>query len=92
MAKVEEVKVLNIDEVPYAVDSMSAEVQEMVEVFNDWNRKEAEIVDDLRIIRAAKNNLSMQIIQQVREEKEEAEAAEDNTEAPAVETAEVPAE
>ena len=73
--KVEDVKVLNIDDVPYAVDAMSDEVRAMVDTFNDWNRREAGIVDDLALVRAAKNNLSMSIIQQVRKEKQEAEEA-----------------
>ena len=73
--KVEDVKVLNIDDVPYAVDAMSDEVRAMVDTFNDWNRREATIVDDLALVRAAKNNLSMSIIQQVRNEKAAAEEA-----------------
>lgn len=86
MAKtVEPVKVLNIDDVPYAVDAMSNEVQEMVEVFNGWNQDEANILDDLAKIRAAKNDLSRRIILQVRKEKEDAEAEALATEAPSVE-------
>lgn len=73
MAKVvEPVKVLNIDEVPYAVDGMSPEVQEMVGTFNGWNQEEANILDELQKIRSAKNDLSRRIILQVREEKEKA--------------------
>jgi len=75
MAKtIDPVKVLNIDEVPYAVDSMSDAVKEQVEVFNGWNQDEANLLDEVRKIRAAKNDLSRQIIMQVRKEKEEAEA------------------
>jgi len=74
MAKqVESVKVLNIDDVPHAVSDLSSEVQEMVSIFDGWNQREADIVDDLQVIRAAKNNLSMTIIAQIRKEKEAAE-------------------
>lgn len=76
MPQVEDIKVLNIDNVPYAVDGMSDEVKAMVDVFNGWSRKEAEALDELTLVRAAKNDLSRQIILQVRKEKEEAEAAE----------------
>jgi len=80
MAKeVEAVKVLNIDDVPYAVDAMSDVVQEMVEVFNGWNQREADVSDDLMMVRAAKNDLSRRIILQVRKEQEEAEASVENS-------------
>lgn len=95
--QIEDIKVLNIDGVPYAVDSMSEEVKKMVDVYNGWNVKEADARDALMIIQAARNELSRQIILQVRKEKGEAEAAEQaaanegNTEAPA-ETEETTAE
>jgi len=76
MPKAEDIKVLNIDEVPYAVDSMSETVQQMVAVFNEWNQKEADAQDAFMLVRAAKNDLSRQIINQVRTEKEEAEKEE----------------
>ncbi len=72
--KVDDVKVLNIDDTPYAVDAMSDEVKDMVAVFNGWNQREADLLDEVRMVRAAKNDLSRQIILQVRKEKEEAEA------------------
>ncbi len=72
--KVEPVKVLNIDDVPYAVDAMSDAVKDMVEVFNGWNQDEADLLDEVKKVRAAKNDLSRNIILQVRKEKEEAEA------------------
>lgn len=96
MPKVEEVKVLNIDEVPYAVDTMSEAVQSMVVRYNEWNQKEADARDAFMMVSAAKNELSRQIIIQVRAEKEaaEAEAATDGGqgEAAAVNTTEAPVE
>lgn len=92
MAKVEDIKVLNIDDVPYAVDAMSDEVKAMVEVFNEWNQQEADARNALSMIMAAKNDLSRRIILQVREEKEAAEAPEEGAEAPAVDAGEAPAE
>ena len=95
MAQVEDVKVLNIDGTPYAVDAMSEEVQAMVAVFNGWNQKEADQRDELAMIQAAKNDISRRIILQVRQEKEEAEATTEegtpNGDAP-VATADVPAD
>ena len=88
MAKVEDIKVLNIDEVPYAVDAMSDEVKAMVEVFNSWNQREADVREELSMVMAAKNDLSRRIILQVRQEKEAAEGGSDteaSAEAPVAE-------
>jgi hypothetical protein len=76
MPKVEDIKVLNIDGVPYAVDGMSDDVKRMVDLFNEWSQKEVDVRSELAMVQAAKNDLSRNIILQVRKEKEEAEAAE----------------
>lgn len=73
--KVDAVKVLNIDEVPYAVDAMSEEIQAKVTMFDGWNQKDADLSDELTMVRAAKNDLSRSIILAVRQEKEAAEQA-----------------
>lgn len=83
MPKAEEIKVLNIDGETYAVDAMSDAVQAMVTVFNDWAQDEVDARSRLQQVQAAKNDLSRQIILQVRQEQEEAAAAEAGDEAPA---------
>jgi len=75
MAKAEDVKVLNIDGVPYAVDAMSDNVKRLVSFFNDWNQKELDLTSDLLMVQSAKSHLSQQIIFQVRNEKQKAEEA-----------------
>lgn len=99
MPQIEDVKVLNIDNVPYAVDSMSDQVKQLVAIYNEWNQKEADARNEFMLVQAAKNDLSRQIIQQVRAEKAEeaakAEEAEGEAPAPevaAVNTTEAPAE
>lgn len=106
MPQVEDIKVLNIDEVPYAVDSMSDEVKQLVGVYNEWNQDLANAQKDFAQLRAAVQSLSNQIITQVRTEKaqEAAKAAEAKaasetaadepavTEVPALEIVETPAE
>lgn len=67
MPKVIDITVLNIDETPYAVESLSAEVQSLVEVYNEWNRKEVDVRDELTRFQAAKETLSRQIVAKVRE-------------------------
>jgi len=66
MPRVSDITVLNIDDVPYAVESLSDEVQSLVEIYNEWNRKEAGVRDELTILQAAKETLSRQIIGRVR--------------------------
>lgn len=90
MPKVEDIKVLNIDEVPYAVDSMSDAVKGLVEVYNEWNQDLADAQKDFAQRRAAVQSLSNQIIQTVRQEKADAEAAEAAAAAAAEAPAEVP--
>jgi septal ring factor EnvC (AmiA/AmiB activator) len=75
MPKVEDIKVLNIDNVPYAVDAMSDEVKQLVEVYNEWNQDLADSQKDFAQKRAAVQSLSNQIITQVRQEKAQEEAA-----------------
>lgn len=72
MPKVEDVRVLNIDGVPRAVDSMSDVVKKMVAIFNEWAQREADARDELMLVQAAKQDLSRQIITQIRQEQEAA--------------------
>jgi len=88
MSKVTDITVLNIDETPYAVESLSVEVQALVEVYNEWNRKEADVRDELTRFQAAKETLSRQIVAKVREGIE----AEAEVEATAPEVTKVAAE
>ena len=76
MPTVEKIKTLNIDGEQYAVDGMSAEIKAMVDVFDEWAQDEADARNRLMQVSAAKNDLSRQIILQVRKEKEEAANAE----------------
>lgn len=73
MPKVEDIRILNIDGVPHAVEGMSDTVKRMVEIYNEWNQREAEVQSELMMVQSARNDLSRQIILQVRKEKEEAE-------------------
>lgn len=68
MQKVDDIKVLNIDGDKRLVDDMSQQVQQLVEVYNDWNREEADLRQQLMKVQSAKNDLSRQIISSVRED------------------------
>ena len=90
MPTVNDITTLNIDEVAYDVSSLSEEVQGLVEIYNNWNRKENDARGELAILQAAKQTLSAQIVNKVKEET--AAAATNVTEPPAEEAAaEVPA-
>lgn len=73
MPQVEDIKVLNIDDDAYSVDEMSDQVKQLVAVYNEWNQKAADVQSELMMVQSAKNDLSRQIILQVRKEKEESE-------------------
>ncbi len=67
MPKVKDITVLNIDDKPYAVESLTDEVKALVDIYNEWSRKEADVHDELTRFQAAKETLSRQIIGKVRE-------------------------
>ena len=83
MANVDEITTLNIDNETYNVVDLSDAVQKMVEIFNGWNVKEAEATDALMMVKAAKADLSRQIILQVRADNEAAGAGAGTPEAEA---------
>ena len=78
-----DITTLNIDEVAYEVADLSEEAQALVQVYNNWNRREEGIRErlhdvqaELTILGAAKQTLSAQIVAKVREEAAAAAAAE----------------
>jgi len=75
MPKVTDITVLDIDGTPHAVESLTDEVKALVEVYNDWNRKEMDVRDELNRFHAARQTLSNQIMTKVREHLAEQAAA-----------------
>ena len=72
MPKVEEIKVLNVDDNVLAVDAQSEEVKALVATYNEWNQDLADRQKEHAQIRAAVQALSQQIIGTIRQEKEAA--------------------
>lgn len=70
---------LNIDGEQFNVADLSDTVQRMVDIFNNWNKQEVEASDKLMMIKAAKSDLSRQIILQVRQDNNDAASTEDST-------------
>ncbi len=82
MPKVEEIKVLNVDDTVLAVDAQSEEVKALVSTYNEWNQDLANKQKEHAQIRAAVQTLSQQIIHVIRQEKEAAVKAVDSTSEP----------
>lgn len=70
MPKVKEVAILNIDQVPYAVDTMSTDVQNLVTTFNEWNQAYANKQQEVQIFQVALESLQQQIIAQIKKERD----------------------
>ena len=81
MAKIQEIKVINIDERAIEVDSLSPDIQATVQLFNDW-RQEAE---DIRVqhlkAELALKALGQDILGMIREEEKKAAEAQAEAEA-----------
>lgn len=67
MANIEPVKVINVDGKQYLVEVLDDETKSLVALFNKWNQKEADLVEDVAMLRAAKNDVSGRIILKIRE-------------------------
>jgi RNA-binding protein YhbY len=72
--KVEEITIINVDDVPYAVSDMSDGVKSLVGFYNEWRQKESDLKGDILLVQAGQRDLSREIITMIRREKEDAEA------------------
>lgn len=71
MAKVKHVTVINFKGKSIAVESCSQAVQEMVELYNKFNDKAAELHDEVTMAVAAREHIGVQINSQLAREEEE---------------------
>jgi len=60
--KAEEIKVVNVKGVAYAVDAMSENVQRLVSILNEWRQKEVDTRSELMLVQAAQRELSREIV------------------------------
>lgn len=72
MPAVKPVTVLNLNGKTYAVDACSKAVQELVELYNKFNEKAAQLHDEVTMAVAAREHMGMQINAQLLREEEEA--------------------
>lgn len=75
MAKVQEIKVINVDDVPYVVDQLSKEIQDQVLQYNDWRQDHENSRLKTIQVEYALQVLGQQILGAIRAEKEKAEKA-----------------
>jgi hypothetical protein len=87
--KVEPLRIINIDDTPIAVDELSDEIKQRVDIYNVWRQDHADLRLDILKIENAMNNVSREIISLVRAEKAEEEA---KAEAETAEGSDTPAE
>ena len=85
--KLEEIKVINVDNVPYDVTSCSTQVQALVEYYNEWRQKEFDLKREVVMIEAAQRELSREIIETIRREQEDKEDDVAQNTTPAADTA-----
>lgn len=71
MSQIRDIEIVNIDGMEYPIKDMSDAAKQMVSIYNNWNKQEAEIRDKLLQIQAAKETMSRRIISQVRSEQNE---------------------
>lgn len=75
MATVQPISTLNIDNVAFDVADLSQAVQSLVGVYNEWNQDFADAQKKAAQLQAALNEVSRQIIAQVKADQDAAEKA-----------------
>lgn len=91
--EVKKIEVITVDGEQYKVEEMGEEVQKVVRIFDNWNKKDVDLqneiaaltsetqatlndmADNLAMIRAAKDTLSRQILEKIKEKGQEREVA-----------------
>jgi hypothetical protein len=77
MPTVQAITTLNIDGKTLNVSDLSEKVQQFVLIYNEWNQKLADAQTTFALTQAALNDLSRQIITQIKTDQDAAEAADD---------------
>lgn len=72
MATVQPITTLNIDGATLNVSDLSAQVQALVGVYNDWNQALADSQSKAALHQAALNDLSRQIFETIKKDQEAA--------------------
>lgn len=100
MAKLEDIKVINVDGTPIAVEELSQAVKGLVDIYNVFRNDEVDAKYELIKVQAALRDIQREIIVTIKQEQEALEAAatevaeaeESTADVVAVDTAEVAVE
>jgi len=74
MQTIKPITIINVDNVPHAVQDMSTEVKRLVEFYNDWRSEEATAKSDLLKVQAAMRDLTREIVATIKQEETDAAA------------------
>ena len=80
MAVLEDIKVINVDGTPVAVDELSAESQNLVEIYNVFRRDELTAKHELIKVQSALRDVQREIIASIKKAEDEAKDAEETVE------------
>lgn len=69
MPQYNDVDVITLDGQPFAVSAMSPEIQELMELYNDWSRRAFDVQQELQMINMAREGVSQQIGKRYHEER-----------------------
>lgn len=72
MTIVQPITTINLEGTTLNVDDLSAQVKALVNVYNDWNQKLSDAQSNTAMVQAALNDLSRQIIQQIKNDQDAA--------------------
>lgn len=72
MPKVQETKTLTIDGVTFAVDKMSPQLQQLVVMMDDWRQREADLMSENTMVKAALRGVQNDIYAIVTKERQAA--------------------
>ena len=73
MPEFNDVEIIQLDGQPYAVSAMSAEVQELMALYNDWSRRAFDLQQELQMINMAREGMIQKVGQQYQTERAAAE-------------------
>ena len=77
MPQFNDVEVIQLDGQPFAVSAMSAEIQELMSIYNDWSRRAFDMQQELQMVNMAREAISQKIGQQHHNERAAAQQAAD---------------
>lgn len=70
MLKVEETKIITIDNNPTAVDTLPEKAKQLVKFYDDWKQKELEARSELLMVQTSMQAMANQIVLAVKEAEE----------------------